>query len=63
MEAINADYPRHRRAAAAIGRDYFGHDVVLGKLLQEVGLANGVRAAGTRTRVPAGGGGAEIRSE
>ena len=38
VEAVNADYPRHRRAAAAIGRAYFGHDVVLGRLLQEVGL-------------------------
>jgi hypothetical protein len=44
VEAINSDYPRHRRAAAAIGREYFGHDVVLGRLLQEVGLRAEVSA-------------------
>jgi hypothetical protein len=38
VEAVNADYPRHRRAASEIARDYFGHDVVLGRLLREVGL-------------------------
>ena len=38
VEAINSDYTRHRTAAAAIAREYFGHDVVLGKLLREVGL-------------------------
>ena len=43
-EAVNADYPRHRRAASAIAREYFGHDVVLGRLLQEVGLPTAVPA-------------------
>jgi hypothetical protein len=38
VEAINSDYPRHRSAASAIAREYFGHDVVLGRLLEEVGL-------------------------
>jgi len=63
VEAINADYPRHRRAAAAVGRECFGHDVVLGRLLDEVGLPNAARATGTRTRVGAGRAGAEVRSE
>jgi hypothetical protein len=44
VEAVNADYPRHRRAAASIAREYFGHDVVLGRLLQEVGLPAAVPA-------------------
>jgi len=38
LEAINLDYERHRRAARAIARDYFAHDVVLRPILQEVGL-------------------------
>ena len=36
--AINDDYPRHCRAAAAIAGDYFDYQVVLPPLLQEVGL-------------------------
>jgi hypothetical protein len=35
---INADYQRHSRAALAIAREYFSHDVVLRALLAEVGL-------------------------
>lgn len=38
VEAINADYGRHRQAAAAIAQEYFRHDVVLGRLLADVGL-------------------------
>ncbi len=37
VEAINSDYPRHSRAAEEIAREYFAHDVVLGRLLREVG--------------------------
>ena len=44
VEAVNADYARHRRGASAVAREYFAHDVVLGRLLGEVGL----RAARTR---------------
>ena len=53
VEAINSDYPRHSRAAEAIAREYFAHDVVLGRLLREVGeeLTSGrgypVRSHGT----------------
>ena len=36
VEAINGDYPRHARAAAAIARDYFSHEVVLGNMLKEL---------------------------
>jgi hypothetical protein len=38
VEAINADYQRHCRAAAALAREYFHSDVVLKKLLAEVGV-------------------------
>jgi hypothetical protein len=37
VDAIEADYPRHQRAAAQIAREYFSHDVVLGQLVAEVG--------------------------
>ncbi|HJZ59184.1 MAG TPA: hypothetical protein VKE74_29840, partial [Gemmataceae bacterium] len=35
---VNADYGRHRRAAAGIAREFFGYDVVLPRMLAEVGL-------------------------
>lgn len=38
LAAIDADYARHSRAAASIARECFGHDVVLGRLLEDVGL-------------------------
>jgi hypothetical protein len=38
VDEINADYPRHCRAAAALAREYFGYDVVLKRLLDKVGL-------------------------
>ncbi len=37
VEAINSDYARHSRAAEEIAREYFAHDVVLGRLLSDVG--------------------------
>jgi GT2 family glycosyltransferase len=37
VDAINSDYPRHSRAAEEIAREYFAHDVVLGRLLADVG--------------------------
>jgi GT2 family glycosyltransferase len=46
IQAINADYERHRRAAAGIARDCFSHDVVLKRLLDDLGLA--VSGAGGR---------------
>ena len=39
VERINADYARHRRAARSVAREYFSHEVVLGKMLEEVGLS------------------------
>jgi GT2 family glycosyltransferase len=38
VESINSDYERHSRAAQEIARDYFAHDVVLGSLLERVGV-------------------------
>jgi hypothetical protein len=38
VENINSDYERHSRAAAALAREYFNYDVVLRRLLDEVGM-------------------------
>jgi hypothetical protein len=38
IESINSDYERHCRAAYAIAREYFSYDVVLTRLLADVGL-------------------------
>ena len=35
---INGNYVRHSRAATAIAREYFSHDVVLGRLMSDIGL-------------------------
>ena len=39
VEALNADYPRHARAARAIAVEYFESGKVLGRLLQRVGAS------------------------
>ena len=39
VDAINTNYDHHCRAAYALARDYFSHDVVLPRLLAEVGVA------------------------
>jgi hypothetical protein len=38
VRRVNADYPRHSRAALTLAREYFHSDVVLKKMLAEVGL-------------------------
>jgi hypothetical protein len=38
VSRINADHPRHSQAALALAREYFSYDVVLRKMLMEVGL-------------------------
>jgi GT2 family glycosyltransferase len=38
VESVNSDYARHSRAAEEIAREYFAHDVVLGRLLADVGV-------------------------
>jgi GT2 family glycosyltransferase len=39
VEAVNSDYVRHSRAAGELAREYFSHEVVLGSLLERVGVA------------------------
>jgi hypothetical protein len=38
VDAINGDYERHRRGAAAVAREYFDADIVLKKMLAAVGV-------------------------
>lgn len=38
VDAINADYPRHSRAARMMAAEYFGSDAVISRLLAEAGL-------------------------
>ena len=37
VKAINADYTTHSRAAADVAREFFDSDVVLSRLLDELG--------------------------
>lgn len=39
VDTINADYERHRRAAWRIARECFRHDVVLGRMLDDLGVS------------------------
>jgi hypothetical protein len=39
LEAINSDYDRHRRAASTLAREYFHSDVVLRRMLDELGIS------------------------
>jgi hypothetical protein len=38
VDAVNSDYELHRRAASELAREYFNYDVVLPRMLAEVGL-------------------------
>jgi hypothetical protein len=38
VDAINADYRRHSRAARMIAAEYFGSDIVISGLMAEAGL-------------------------
>ncbi len=38
VDAVNSDYELHRRAAVELAREYFSYDVVLPRMLSEVGL-------------------------
>jgi hypothetical protein len=49
VEAINRDYQRHRRAALGVARECFSHDVVLPRMLSELGIS---RPAGMKRRGP-----------
>ena len=50
VAAVAADPARHGRAAEAIARDYFNHEVVLGRLLADVAVS--FRAPRSRARSP-----------
>ena len=49
VERINRDYQRQSRAAYQIAREYFSHDVVLPKLLEQSGVHLPARALAKRT--------------
>jgi GT2 family glycosyltransferase len=46
LEAIDADYIAQSQAAAGVAREYFGHDVVLGSMLDDLGVNHRTRTAG-----------------
>ena len=39
VDAVNSDYETHCRAAAEIAREYFNYDVVLGRLMVDMGIS------------------------
>ncbi|HYG35119.1 MAG TPA: glycosyltransferase family 2 protein, partial [Clostridia bacterium] len=41
VEAINGNYERHRRAALSIASEFFSYEVVLGAMLDELGVSTG----------------------
>jgi GT2 family glycosyltransferase len=44
LAAIDAEYPRHARAARDLAREHFGHEAVLGAMLEQLGLGPARRA-------------------
>jgi GT2 family glycosyltransferase len=46
VATINGDYEKHRRAARELAHEFFSHEVVLGKILSELGV--GVRNIAVR---------------
>jgi GT2 family glycosyltransferase len=53
-KAINADYRRHREAASELAREWFSHEVVLGRLLGDLGVELPRRRRGQRPAFPRG---------
>jgi GT2 family glycosyltransferase len=51
LEAIEADYSRHAVAARELAREYFGHEPVLGPMLEALGLSPATRSRSRRTAV------------
>jgi GT2 family glycosyltransferase len=45
VEAVRADYPRQRKGARDLAREYFASDVVLSDLLEVVGVSTGASPA------------------
>jgi len=55
VEAVDADYTRHANAARRLAQEHFSHEVVLGSLLEELGLSPVKRRRATRAEAfPAG---------
>ena len=54
VEEIDARPHEHRRAAAEIGREYFAHDVVLGDMLDHLGVDAPTPGRSRRSAPPAG---------
>jgi GT2 family glycosyltransferase len=48
VDTINSDYEKHRRAAQEIAREFFSHEVVLGKILRELGVSLPSAAAASK---------------
>ena len=46
LDAINSDYDRHCREAATIAREFLSYDVVLPKMIDEIGLSPRSRSRG-----------------
>jgi GT2 family glycosyltransferase len=59
LESINSDYERHRKAASALAEEYFGYDVVLTRLLADLGLPSSL---GTSRPAPEAGTGPDATS-
>jgi GT2 family glycosyltransferase len=53
VETVNADYDRHRRAAWRIARDCFSHEVVLTRLLRDLGISPPAVAPLSQAKRPA----------
>jgi hypothetical protein len=53
IERINSDYERHSRAAYALAREYFSHDVVLRRLLADLGVSSPAGGARGKTNIEA----------
>jgi glycosyltransferase involved in cell wall biosynthesis len=49
VEAINSDYERHCRAAREIAHEYFSYDVVLSRMLSELGIQHVFEGADVAT--------------
>jgi len=52
VDTINRDYERSRRAAREIARDYFNYDVVLGGMLDSLGISTAATALSTARSLP-----------
>lgn len=52
IDSINSDYERHRRCARNIAQEYFSYDVVLTKLVKELGLRLPKRASTGKSALP-----------